>query len=184
MRQFNQQYQEWINLPGDRPHPRPPASSSSPLGTTNAGSFICQWDGATRRGSHSAGGMVIRSSAGLVVGARGVQFGIIDDPLVVEMLTLRDAIHWCTEEGLTDVRFEGDAQVIVEKLTSSEVRDSRIGALLEEVLHCLSNQQGFSVQFVGRHNNRVAHLVARNTLLLYPSASRFFDFVAWLNSRM
>ncbi|CAL1372275.1 unnamed protein product [Linum trigynum] len=175
MRQFHQQYEEWTDLPTDQV-PRPPITivqSTSPVGDSH---LVCMWDGATKGGSHSAGGMVLFDPARTLLLARGVQFTQMDDPGVVELLVLRDAIMWCIEQGLSEVRFEGDAKVIIDKLNQADTRDSRLGAVLEEVAHYLRTQPGFSVRFVGRENNRVAHLVARKALSLYPTMSRFFDF--------
>ncbi|CAL1396881.1 unnamed protein product [Linum trigynum] len=116
--------------------------------------------------------------------ARGVQFSQMDDPVVVELLVLREAIIWCLEQGLSEVRFEGDAKVIIDKINQADTRDSRLGTVLEEIAHSFRTQPGFSVRFVGRENNRVAHLVARKALSLYPTMSRFFDFQTWLASRV
>ncbi|CAL1399241.1 unnamed protein product [Linum trigynum] len=142
--------------------------------------LVCMWDGATKGGSHSAGGMVLFDPARTVLLARGVQFAQMDDPVVMELLVLRETIIWCVEQGLSEVRFEGDAKVIIDKINQA---DSRLGAILEEIAHYFRTQPGFSVRFVGRENNR-AHLVARKALFLYPTMSRFFDFHTWLVSRV
>ncbi|CAL1401916.1 unnamed protein product [Linum trigynum] len=158
---------------------------SAPPGVLGqAAGVVCLWDGATRKGSHSAGGMVLRSLSGGVLMAKGIQFPGIDDPTVVELLVLREAIAWCLGQGFTGMRFEGDAKVIIDKINSKDASDSRMGVVLEEVLQYFCSNPGFSVRFVGRRNNRVAHLVARKALSLYPTTSRFFDFQAWLGSRM
>ncbi|CAL1381312.1 unnamed protein product [Linum trigynum] len=145
---------------------------------------ICSWDRATRRGSHSASGVVLMSQSRGVLWAAGIQFPIIDDPLIVELLFLREAILWCLGQGLTSMRFEGDAKVIIDKIRQADTRDNRVGAVLEEVTQYFASNPGFSVRFIGRSSNRVAHLVARKALSLYPAMSRFFDFQAWLLSRV
>ncbi|CAL1371914.1 unnamed protein product [Linum trigynum] len=78
---------------------------------------------------------------------------------------------WCTQRGLGQVRFESDAQVVINRLAKSPVQDSRAGAIFQEVQRCLAEQEEFSVRFVGRRSNRVAHLVARKALSLYPTTS-------------
>ncbi|CAL1372154.1 unnamed protein product [Linum trigynum] len=146
--------------------------------------LVCIWDGATKGGSHSAGGMVLFDSPRTLLLARGVQFAQMDDPAVVELLVLREAIIWCGEQGLSEVRFEGDTKVIIDKINQTDTRDSRLGAVLKEIDHYFRAQSGLSVHFVGRENNRVAHLVARKALSLYPTMSRFFDFQTWLVSKV
>ncbi|CAL1400065.1 unnamed protein product [Linum trigynum] len=183
MRQFHQQCEEWERVSAGRVEqgPRP---ILHPPGLAWGSSMVCMRDGATRAGSHSAGGMVLLDPHREVLRAQGVQFGAIDDPWVVEALVLREAILWCVANGFQEVRFEGDAKVIIEKINQAETRDSRIGMILEEIRHCMVHNSGFSVRFVGRRNNRVAHAVARKALALYPSTCRSFNFQAWLISRM
>ncbi|CAL1382520.1 unnamed protein product [Linum trigynum] len=144
----------------------------------------CMWDGATKGGSHSAGGMVLLGPDRTLLLARGVQFPQLDDPMMVELLVLREAIVWCMEQGLAVVRFEGDAKVIIDRINQAIMRDSRLGAVLEEIGHYFRTQSSFSVRFVGRENNRVAHLVARKALSLYPTMSCFFDSQSWLVYRV
>ncbi|CAL1365692.1 unnamed protein product [Linum trigynum] len=183
MCQFNQQYEKWVGLPADQvPRAQVPIMRSS--AQLDDSHLVCMWDGATKGGSHSAGGMVLFDPTRTLLLARGIQFAQMDDPAVVELLGLREAIIWCMEQGLSAVRFEGDAKVIIDKINQADTRDSRLGAVLEEVVHYIRTQSGFSVRFVGRENNRVAHLVARKTLSLYPTMSRFFDFQTWLVSRV
>ncbi|CAL1392885.1 unnamed protein product [Linum trigynum] len=180
MRQYHQQYQEWISLSVGKSQggPAPPEVEVPHF------PMICLWDGATMTASHSAGGMVVKNHLGDILIAIGFQFAGIEDSLVAEALALREAILWCRDSGFVEVRFEGDAKVLIEKINQANTRDSRVGALLEEIVGAFGSMGGFSVRFVGRRSNRVAHLVARNALHLYPTTSRSFDFLAWLNSRM
>ncbi|CAL1356788.1 unnamed protein product [Linum trigynum] len=183
MRQFHQQYEEWVSLSSDQAS-RVPIPLMQPTAHVGDSHLVCMWDGATKGGSHSAGGIVLFDSARTLLLARGVQFSQMDDPGMVELLVLREAIVWCMEQGLSEVRFEGDAMVIIDKINQANTRDSRLGAVLEEIGHYFLTQSGFSVRFVGRENNRVAHLVARKALSLYPTMSRFFVFPSWLVSRV
>ncbi|CAL1358509.1 unnamed protein product [Linum trigynum] len=183
MRQFQQQYEEWVGLPVDRT-PMIITPVMQPTMQVGGSHLVCMWGGATKCGSHSAGGMVLLDPERRILLAKGVQFSQLDDPRMVELLVLRDAIIWCMEQGLSEVRFEGDAKVVIDKINQANTRDSRLGVVLEEIGHYFRIQSGFSVRFVGRENNRVAHLVARKALSLFPTMSRFFDFQSWLISRV
>ncbi|CAL1411126.1 unnamed protein product [Linum trigynum] len=101
MRQFHQQYEEWVGLSVDQP-----TRISCPVvqpGTQVVDSrLVCMWDGPTRRGSHSAGGMVLFDPGWTLLRAKGVQFAQIDEPLVVELLVLRETIIWYLEGDLSD----------------------------------------------------------------------------------
>ncbi|CAL1383031.1 unnamed protein product [Linum trigynum] len=140
-----------------------------PLGHGGGGGnrIVCMWDGAVRRGSHSAGGVVLMTPQRDVWLVKGVHFPCLDDPMVVELLVLREAVVWCLELGLSEVSFEGDAKVIIDKINQADVRNNRVGAVLEELLQYFRSHAGFSVRFVGRRSNRVAHSVARKALPLY-----------------
>ncbi|CAL1408509.1 unnamed protein product [Linum trigynum] len=124
-------------------------------------------------------GMVLLTPTREVLLVNGVHFPGVDDPMVVELLTLREAILWCLGHGFSAVRFEGDAQLVIEKIRRGKSADSRMGPILEEVSNLVVAHAGLSVRFVGRRNNRIAHLVARKTLSLYPTTSHFFDFQTW-----
>ncbi|CAL1391415.1 unnamed protein product [Linum trigynum] len=155
---------------------------SHPAPQGDAG-LVCRWNGATKSGSHSAGGMVLSSEGG-VLRAAGVQFSVIDDPVIAELLALREAVKWCLAQGFSMIRFEGDAKVIIDKIRRREVDDSRMGAVLSEVVQICALHPGLSIRFVGRRSNKVAHLVGRKALLMYPAACRAVDFRAWLSFRM
>ncbi|CAL1400383.1 unnamed protein product [Linum trigynum] len=127
MRQFQQQYEEWARLPMDKSSPvvsrHEPLLSA--LGREEEG-VVCQWDGAVRAGSHSAGGVVLLTSNREVWLVKGVHLPWVDDPLVVELLVLREAILWCLSLGLSAVTFEGDAKVLIDKINQADARDSRV----------------------------------------------------------
>ncbi|CAL1411500.1 unnamed protein product [Linum trigynum] len=183
IRQFNQLYDEWVSFPSSS-NPLPRVRVLNQPGMTGVASLVCRWDGATRKGSHSEGGMVILNAAREVILARGLQFPVLDDPMVVELLVLHEATLWCRNLGFVDITFKGDAKVIIDKINQKNVRDNRMGALLEEVVHYFNIQPDSRIRFIGRDGNRVAHLVARKALALYPAICRTFDFQTWLNSRM
>ncbi|CAL1392405.1 unnamed protein product [Linum trigynum] len=79
MRQLHQQYEEWVGL-SLSPVPMWTAPEPGLSSSVDDSRVICMWDGATRRGSHSAGGMVIMNPERAILMAKGVQFQSIDDP--------------------------------------------------------------------------------------------------------
>ncbi|CAL1403043.1 unnamed protein product [Linum trigynum] len=91
MRQFHQQYEERVRLPVDRAPPvaLPTTRNLGPVGDDRV---VCMWDGATRSGSHSAGGMVLLTPTRDILMAKGFQFPLIDDLMVVELIALREAV--------------------------------------------------------------------------------------------
>ncbi|CAL1374106.1 unnamed protein product [Linum trigynum] len=126
MRQFHQQCEEWERLLVDCATPSL-TPILHPTGLAEAPTIVCMWDGATRAGSHLADGMVLFGPHREILLDQGTQFRSIDDPLVVESLALREAIFWCVAHGFLDVKFEGDAKVIIDKINRADTRDSRLG---------------------------------------------------------
>ncbi|CAL1396341.1 unnamed protein product [Linum trigynum] len=184
LRQYNQQVGEWLGLPREPQSPSSHLPDRPTVVVSGLGGPVCRWDGVVRRGSHSAGGMVLLNDVGTPLWAVGVQFPNLDDPMVVELLTLRKAVRWCLAHGFLVMRFEGDAKVVIDKICRADVRDSRVGTILEEMIQIFRENPGFTVRFVGRGDNRVAYKVARQTLSLFPTTCRYFDFQTWLASRM
>ncbi|CAL1381105.1 unnamed protein product [Linum trigynum] len=92
-----------------------------------------------------AGGMVILDEEGIILLAKGVQFQDIDDLMVVELLVFREAILFCLSHGFLVVRFEGDAQVVIKKILRADARDTRMGAILEEVVQHFANHSGYDL---------------------------------------
>ncbi|CAL1378166.1 unnamed protein product [Linum trigynum] len=75
-----------------------------PAGLPEVPSVVCMWDGATRVGSHSAGGMVLLDPHRGILLAQGTQYRSIDDPLVVEALALLDATSWLMASWTCDLK--------------------------------------------------------------------------------
>ncbi|CAL1372559.1 unnamed protein product [Linum trigynum] len=133
------------------------------------GGVVCHFDGAVRSESHGAVGFVIRDDNGGVLMVRGISYEGLVDPMVIELMAFRDALRWCVGAGLAGVRFVGDAKVVIDKIHARITRDAKAGAIFQEVYILLDNHLDFSVQFVGRQNNRVAHMVAKKILDLFST---------------
>ncbi|CAL1382286.1 unnamed protein product [Linum trigynum] len=183
MRQYHQQLHEWVSLPEDRLNPhRVPQQLPVEDGTSR--SVVCMWDGAVSANSHSTAGLILKDEGGNVLLAKGVFFPNIVDPLVAETLGLREGIQWCQALGIHQVRFEGDAKVLIEKVNAKDARDGRVGAIISEILSLLEVNGGFRVRFVGRNSNRVAHSMARKALSLSQTSYRLYDLCLWVGSRI
>ncbi|CAL1360053.1 unnamed protein product [Linum trigynum] len=84
MRQFQQQYEEWVRLLVDKA-PLCVQTEHTHQEPGRVDGAVCMWDGTVRSGSHSAGGLVILTPDREVLMAKGVQFPWFDDPLVVKL---------------------------------------------------------------------------------------------------
>ncbi|CAL1373396.1 unnamed protein product [Linum trigynum] len=156
----------------------PLVSQTSPV----PGSLSCFVDGVVQHGSHGAGGWVIQDASGVLLASAARRYQGLQDPTLVELLALRDAVRWCSDRCWFSVTFMGDAQIVFQKVKAGEVHDALGGALLQEIQALRSSFQHFDCVFVGRNRNRVAHIVARKALSLRPPLLVGFDVVAWLRS--
>ncbi|CAL1362457.1 unnamed protein product [Linum trigynum] len=110
MRQFHQQYQEWISLPTDRIQCIAiPLAQSLGAGTIHRSSVdgmeILNVDPTQLEECLS-----LNQGEGALLLARGIEFSVIDDPMVVELLVLRETFLLCLANGFTEARFEGRCQ--------------------------------------------------------------------------
>ncbi|CAL1376085.1 unnamed protein product [Linum trigynum] len=92
-------------------------------------------------------------------------------------------MYSCIMRGWESMLIVGDAKVVIDKVNAQEVMDAKGGAILREVRAFRQMFPGFRVQFVGRQNNRVPHLVTRKVVVLSASVVLHFDFCAWLRSK-
>ncbi|CAL1377793.1 unnamed protein product [Linum trigynum] len=186
VRQYESQVREWLAVV----QPAQRQQESGRLGGEMTGGgwprqvpdviqYSCFVDGAVAPGSHGAGGLVVRDAMGSVCFVKGFSYAGLVDPFLVELIAFRDAIQWCSMKGLTEVKFYGDAKVVIDKIQRSDTRDLRGGRILEEIGGIRRRFASFDIAFVGRSNNRVAHEVARKTLSLLPASVESFDFDRW-----
>ncbi|CAL1380508.1 unnamed protein product [Linum trigynum] len=107
----------------------------------------------------------------------------IADAHVLKTLALRDCIRECARRHLTPLLITADAKVIMDKCLVGDVKNSKVGSILREIRSLLAGFSGnCELRFVGRHRNRVAHLVAKKSLSLSPRVLSRFDYVSWLRS--
>lgn len=119
-------------------------------------------------------GMVIRDEGGnhilgrtlLVAASAGVTEG--------EALGFFEALSWIKDLGLEKVVIEGDAKVVVDAINSHHTYNTVFGDYVDASRNILVNCPNYSVQFVGRDANLVAHCYARASRL-YESSSIWID---------
>ncbi|CAN0916153.1 Putative ribonuclease H protein At1g65750 [Linum grandiflorum] len=83
-----------------------------------------------------------------------------------EALAVWEGMKWCMEIGFDRVIFESDAQVVVDEL-GREVEDRReFGDIIRRCRSILLSKPGYSVCFVRRDGNQVAHRLAQQARVL------------------
>ncbi|CAN0911700.1 Putative ribonuclease H protein At1g65750 [Linum grandiflorum] len=130
--------------------------------------FKINVDGAVRSGSGGATGWVLRDSTGAIMHAVGTPYPGICNPLVLELLAVRDACLWCCRVDLLQVDIEGDATQVVAHVRAGHTLLSAGGAIVADIRHFLAAAPGLHLQTVRRSVNGVAHSVARMALGYLP----------------
>ncbi|KAK6123061.1 hypothetical protein DH2020_043213 [Rehmannia glutinosa] len=105
--------------------------------------------------------MVIRDDRGEFVVARSVLFPGFYQVREAEAIGVREALSWTKNLGLKYLILETDVKYVVDGLTNIEKGMSEYDILLKECQLLLQSKPAFSVTFVRRNGNMVAHALAK-----------------------
>ncbi|XP_075640371.1 uncharacterized protein LOC142612138 [Castanea sativa] len=95
--------------------------------------YKANFDGALFQDINKAGiGVVIRDSAGLVIGALSEIISLPPSVIEVEALACQIAIIFARELGLQEVVFEGDSETLIKSLNSESTSLSQFGHLVDD----------------------------------------------------
>ena len=119
-------------------------------------------------------GVVIRDGRGLPIATLCKRFHCLHTVDNAEAIAAREAIQLAKDVGLTEVEVEGDSLVIFQALKQQEVCFASYGDIVQDVLHLSSSLHWVGFSHVRRNGNRVAHVLARNAIVLSS------DFLVWL----
>ncbi|KAK6148628.1 hypothetical protein DH2020_019540 [Rehmannia glutinosa] len=108
-------------------------------------------------------GMVIRNDAGEFLAARTLSVQGQYQIKEVEAIGLKEALSWIIGLGMNNVIFETDAKVVVDGVVVSVSGELEFDAILDECRQLLFGEPTFSVAFVRREGNKVAHELAKRS---------------------
>jgi len=94
--------------------------------------------------------------------------------LEAETIALLEAIKMAISNGFHSVWFEIDRKLLADALSSSTVPNTEFGDLVSQCRILLSTNSDFTMSFVKRQANKVAHSIARASLS-HPSPYVFND---------
>ena len=83
------------------------------------------------------------------------------DATIAKTLSLREALSWVKDQGITNVIFEIDAQSVVLGLHKCLLGNSYLGIILQDCNQLLCAIGNAHLVFVKRSVNNVAHCLAR-----------------------
>jgi ribonuclease HI len=166
---------EWKKVKSITPnHPKQRAEHWLP---PDVGWHKANADGAFMSGTGiGGGGAVIRDHHGRFLAAACHFFRSVSEPERSELLACRRAVLLAREAGVSKLALETDCLEAVSKLQKKELGRSVHGPLVEEIKTLLLEFSDFTVSFVRRSCNEVAHSLAQvgcgnnlcNTWLEFP----------------
>ncbi|KAK6147870.1 hypothetical protein DH2020_018782 [Rehmannia glutinosa] len=122
----------------------------------------CNVDASVSYASKQTGiGMVLRNDRGEFLVARTITFPGTYQIREAELIGLREILSWIFGMGLKQVIFESDAKVVIDNLRSVDIGESEYDAILNECRIVLNGEPDFSMSFVRRGGNMVAHELAK-----------------------
>jgi ribonuclease HI len=83
------------------------------------------------------------------------------DSSTAKALAVQMAIKKCKEMGFPKVHFEGDVKVVIDAVLSEEEDWSRRGNMKEDIKEELCTVSHWSMSFVRREGNKVAHVLSQ-----------------------
>jgi ribonuclease HI len=119
-------------------------------------------------------GVVIRDGRGLPIATLCKRFHCLHTVDDAEAIAAREAVQLAKDVGLTKVEVEGDSLVIFQALKQQEACFASYGDIVQDVLHLSRSLHRVGFSHVRRNGNRVAHVLARNAIVLSS------DFLVWL----
>ncbi|CAN0900673.1 Putative ribonuclease H protein At1g65750 [Linum grandiflorum] len=169
-RQYLRQVSELPLLlaPSGRSLPSIPSALPATWGPPMAPRIKVNVDGAVLPMVGGAVGLVVRNAEGRLLVGVGRTYPGLFDPYVLELLAVRDACSWCVCQGFVQVDIEGDAELVLSKLSQRATRCVHGGAIIAEILNYFSASPQYRLQVVRRSANGAAHSVARYALKCLP----------------
>ncbi|XP_042939571.1 uncharacterized protein LOC122274613 [Carya illinoinensis] len=129
--------------------------------------YKANWDASVDRVKSRIGiGVIIRDWNGVVVATLRHQRESFPDPVVAEALGALKAVSLCQQFLLDRVILEGDAKVVVDDINCDTVKWNSGGMIIQDIKHKLSSMGEWSVQFIPRNINTIAHILAKDALKL------------------
>ncbi|KAA3458643.1 reverse transcriptase [Gossypium australe] len=116
------------------------------------------------RNKCSASGVVARDSSGQVlVSSTKIHRGV-DSAFAAEALACRRATQIALEMESTNMIIEGDSLSTIKKCMKNSLDKSQIGPLIHDVHQMKSRRNNLKFKFIPRSANKLAHLLATETL--------------------
>ena len=88
-------------------------------------------------------------------------------PSVAQALSFREALNWLKEVGRSLVLLESDALLVINVIKHCKVDNACFGLIIVDCFSLLKEIPNYSVSFVRRSANQVAHVLGRTSVSMF-----------------
>ncbi|XP_042952197.1 uncharacterized protein LOC122289280 [Carya illinoinensis] len=129
------------------------------------GFYKANWDAAVDKENSKIGvGVVVRDLSGLVITSMCSSMSLNPDPLLGEAVAALKASTLCSDIGLNQVMLEGDSSAVVQAVQRRDECWSPTGLVVRDIKLVLSRIRSWSIHYISRKFNVVAHVLAKFAL--------------------
>ena len=107
-------------------------------------------------------GVVVHDCHGSAIASLSEQAPLSFSPVILEAMAVARAISFAQELGITEFMLEGDPEVVINTLRSTETSLSIYGHLLESAKSTLVTSKCTVFSHICRSGNRVAHNLTKH----------------------
>jgi ribonuclease HI len=118
-------------------------------------------------------GICFRDNLGHLLQDHSLTFPYVATTAKCVATALQQAIQIALDKGLNRVIFETDCQVVANVVLSNNLYVNELGSLLSTCRTLLASNASYTLAFIRRQANRVAHSLARASIL-HASPSIFY----------
>ncbi|KAM6541055.1 hypothetical protein CsatB_005502 [Cannabis sativa] len=109
-------------------------------------------------------GLIARSAAGLVLGAKSLSREGSLQPHIVEAIGIKEALSWSKANGWSQIVVESDCLRVINDLQKFKHMASPYGHILYDCMTLVADFDVVFLNFAKRSANKVAHALARSSL--------------------
>ncbi|KAK9986551.1 hypothetical protein SO802_031502 [Lithocarpus litseifolius] len=106
-------------------------------------------------------GVVVRNERAEVLASLVAKGPPVQNSEEAELLACRKALEFAVDAGFMDVVLEGDSLNVMQAISTGRANRSRLGHIYEDIQCLAAGFRSYSVSFVKRSANGVAHALAR-----------------------
>lgn len=125
------------------------------------------WDTIVNMHNQKMGiGILVQDNQGEVLACLNASQNFNSQPILAEGLALWRVIEFSKEMGIPCVQLEGDAQILINAIISTQTCEAWYGGIVEDAKAIMQQHAHWTIGFVHRGGNQASHHLAKLGLSL------------------